>query len=633
MSKYLAVEWDDREVRLVIANQRGAAAVLEQAFAVPLPAAADGRPQTAAIVAGTLRDALAGQSVKRFETLAAVGRPSIELKDLTLPPVPDDELPEMVRFQAMRDFTHLGDDWPLDFIPIPGEAGEPRGVLAAAIPPDTLAELRAVCQQAGVELNHLVLRPCSAAALLARRQPGGDQVRMLIDLLGDEVDLTALVGDTPIFMRTARLPLDTSLPESTRPLIAEVRRTIGAVHNRLKDRRVEAITLCGDGPQHNALAEQMGQELNLPAQLFDPFAGFELADDLRRALPDRRGRYAPLLGMVATAAAEAPHMLDFLAPRKRPVAKTRRRELTIAAAALGVLLVAFAAYTYWQLSQIDGQIATLDDRSKALEKQNTASAALKKDMVELDRWVAGDVPWLDVLAKVSTKAPKSEEAMLTNFKAVSNQKGGAELHLQGLVRTHEALAGLETGLRDSPNKVVVNGIDRDETKKRYPWSFKADVVIDTAKIESAKQGEAKLIAANAKTAKQPTGKNKTPSKEPEIKGTSKPDTTKPDTTKPDTTKPDSIPAKGDPVVLNPLMTDAAATVAQPSSKIDEKTGDKSKPAESKASEPILENKSATPQPASKSDGKPVTTEAAALEPAATAPAESAAKTSPNAGGN
>src|SRR5437867_7751661 len=104
MSRLVALEWDAKEVRAVVARQRGAGRVVEQAFAVPLAAREEGstaEPDVSALLA----KALSEHGVARSEALVAVGRSNIELRFLTTPPVPEDELPEVVRFQAMRQFT------------------------------------------------------------------------------------------------------------------------------------------------------------------------------------------------------------------------------------------------------------------------------------------------------------------------------------------------------------------------------------------------------------------------------------------------------------------------------------------------------------------------------------------------
>ena len=49
-----------------------------------------------------------------------------------MPPAPDNELPDLIRFQAMREFGAMQSDWPLDFIPLDSDPEQPRSVLAAA---------------------------------------------------------------------------------------------------------------------------------------------------------------------------------------------------------------------------------------------------------------------------------------------------------------------------------------------------------------------------------------------------------------------------------------------------------------------------------------------------------------------
>ena len=77
----------------------------------------------------------------RPDAVVAVGRSSIELRQLQLPPAAEDDLPDLVRFQAMREFNEFDERWLLDFLSIdssgdsPREGNLPRTVLATAIGP------------------------------------------------------------------------------------------------------------------------------------------------------------------------------------------------------------------------------------------------------------------------------------------------------------------------------------------------------------------------------------------------------------------------------------------------------------------------------------------------------------------
>src|SRR5215831_5751442 len=223
MPHLIALEWDDAEARLAVAEVRRDSVVLEQAFSIPLessrlkskeeasgPVSMSGAHDLGAI-GNQINDALSARGIRRGKTLVAVGRANIELKNLSLPPAPPEELPELVRFQAEREFNTLSDEWPLDFVPIPGEEGETITVLAAAISPELVAEIQITCEGANLTPQRLILRPCAAASLLSRSKPGEEhKLRLLVDLLTEEADLTVLAGDSPVFMRTARLPAETA---------------------------------------------------------------------------------------------------------------------------------------------------------------------------------------------------------------------------------------------------------------------------------------------------------------------------------------------------------------------------------------------------------------------------------------
>ncbi len=358
MPRILALEWDSHEARVAVADARRGSAVLEQAFAVPLPVRGEGLTGVDPAIGDAIGAALAMRGLSRMTTLVAVGRASIELKLLTLPPAPDDELPDLVRFQAQREFNSLDDDWHFDFVPISDDAAAPRQVLAAAVSPEVVQQINETCQRAGLKPARLLLRPYAAASLLRRsrlaesgqmrvvkRKPDGsiiaptetadDKVRLLVDLLGDEADLTVLVGPQVVFLRTARLPTETAADATAdhRPLLAELRRTMAAVQNQLGGRRVQAVYLCDGRQEHAALAQRLSGELGLPVQLFDPLAQVPLAGVVRGEPPLHAGRFAPLVGMLVNEIEKAPQGLDFFNPRRRPPPPDRRRPLVLAAAA------------------------------------------------------------------------------------------------------------------------------------------------------------------------------------------------------------------------------------------------------------------------------------------------------------
>ena len=204
----------------------------------------------------------------------SVGRPRIELRQFTVPPAPDDDLPDIVRFQAVREFNELDEQWRLDFLPMDAAADGPKTVLATAIAPAEIAAIEQVCAQAGLTLRRILLRPCEAATL-ATGGAGGKRPQLLIEIFADEVDLTVLVGGKTVFLRTTRFGGDRPAVPA---LVAEIRLTLAAARNQLgaekgQSVQIESLLLCGRESADGRLAGDLAAELGMPVDLLDPFAG------------------------------------------------------------------------------------------------------------------------------------------------------------------------------------------------------------------------------------------------------------------------------------------------------------------------------------------------------------------------
>ncbi|MHC4405834.1 MAG: type IV pilus biogenesis protein PilM [Planctomycetota bacterium] len=492
MPRLVALEWTEAEARVAVAVTRGDRIALSQAFSVPLPPDESGAEASESSAAEKVARALAARRLGRSDTLVAVGRSDVELRQLSLPPAPDEDLPEMVRFQAGREFNALEDDWPLDFLPIDGDAERPRNVLAAAISPARVAETREICRKAGLKLSRLVLRPCAAASLLCRRREAGpEEVRLVVDLLADEVDLTLLLGQKVVFLRHARLrtdPLDT--PAAGEALASEIRRTMAATHSQLGGRRVGAIVLCGAEPEHTILAQSLEDLLATPSEVFDPFARLDLEGDLRRGLPDRASQFAALLGMLCDEVDGTPHAIDFLNPRRRPQAPGRRNTYIVAAVAAGLLLLAPFAYGWIQGRSLARDIRRLEAQVTALDKDIKAAGRVEDTIGHLDRWKSSELCWLDQLYWLSKQYPEARQGMLTRLMQSAPQArrstGGLAggdgspvgfMNFDTLLRDGEALGTLPTLLTDDSHTMDGQKIDEDDSRSDYTLEYNASVFI------------------------------------------------------------------------------------------------------------------------------------------------------------
>jgi Tfp pilus assembly PilM family ATPase len=474
MSRLIAIEWDNREARVAVASEKRGSAVVEEVFAIPFEPTTGPKEIGRQLAAG-----LSAHRIRNGNALVAVGRNSIELKLFGLPPAPDDELPEMVRFQAPREFTNWGEGWPLDYVALLGAPDQPRTVLAATMSPDVVKQITETCQVAGIKPEHLVLRASAAASLLTRaKKVSGTEPQLLIDLLADELDLTVTIGGRVVFTRTARLPNDTlATADFAKPLVSEVRRTLAAAQNQLGGQKVERVWLCAGSDEQQELARNLTESLNLPTELFDPFAELPGANRLEMSRGSHRGRFAPVLGMLLDAGAGEPHAIDFLKPKRRTEKPSQRpRVLAYAAVAAGLLGIAGGGYWY-HLRMLDKQIADLTNQNFEQKKIVDKYGEVLNRVAAIDEWRAEDVPWLDEMKRLAEKLPQSEDVMLKELRLSSQKGGGGRIEFDGLVKKQETVLKVENSLRDAQHQVQTGGTLPEKETKPYEWDFGAQVFV------------------------------------------------------------------------------------------------------------------------------------------------------------
>lgn len=492
MARYLALEWDAREARVAIARPRGSEFVVEEAFSIDLTA----REGEEVDVGARLSAALAGQDLRRLETLVAVGRANIELRVLSVPPVPDEELPDIVRFQAVKQFTTMGENWPLDFVPLE-KSDESQSVLAAAIAPDLVDQIRKTCKVAGLSPKRLVLRPFAAAALWRRRKHD-QRCTLIIDMLIEDADLTVLADGQVVFTRTVRLPQGADEEATARVLSGEMRRTIAAAQNQLAGKRVESVVFCGDNEAQAGLRSQVQQQLSLEVQYFDPFEGVATADRLAAKGPDHPGRYAPLLGLLAVESAQEQHALDFLNPRKKPAPKSNRRQYSLIAAVVALTLLLATGWVWNELSALDSRILSLRGENTQMDSELKKLKKIGEEVAKIDEFTRTDINWLDELYRLSTKYLPADDSLVAEINMLAGgRSGGGQTTIEGFVRQSNLIDELQNRLRDEKHQVSNTGSSFDEKQDVYRWRYTETIVT------APENPETRFILANLDDADSP----------------------------------------------------------------------------------------------------------------------------------
>lgn len=418
MAKTLVVEWDSREARVIAISQKGRKWSVEDAFAVPLPA----RDASAGdkVVGPLLKEAVTQRGLAGSKCKIVVGRSSIELRYLTVPQAPSDEMPDLVRFQALRQFTQLGEEWPLDFIPVSNN-GETQLVLAASMVPSSLDGLTDVCKQAGLTPEQVFLRPFAAAANVADEAVAeGQERRLVVDVLTDEADLVVVDRGRPIFCRTVKLPTGPDAAEARNTsLVGEIRRTVAAAQNQIPGHEITHISLFGAASESAPVLSKL-QQANFSAEAIDPFAEVDPArlTDIKAA---QRGSFAPLMGVVHLLSGASTPSIDFLHPRQRPLPPdNRRRNVLAIAVAVLLLLSGVTGYYYWS-EGIAMQIAELESQVKRKKEETKAYDEIRSAATSLEHFEKNNLSAAEKLAQVSELLPSGERVVLSDFNLVNPQ--------------------------------------------------------------------------------------------------------------------------------------------------------------------------------------------------------------------
>ncbi len=479
MAKRLAIDWDDTELRLVAAQTAGGVTRVTDAAVIPIE---EGR------VLETLQSAVSNRGLEKTETLLAIGRGKAELRELKLPSVPDNELPDMVRFQAIRTFASAGDA-AVDFL-VTKRSEEGIEMIAAAIGPAKLDAVKESCEQAGLSLKRVALRPLTAAALYLSRNADESGETVLIDLLASDAEIVIARDGKVIYVRTVRLP---NTP-AARPaaLAGELRRSLLACGSGNVTRRVY---LWGRDAVHVDDITMLGEATGSDVHTLDPFGLVDISDQASNNLPDHVGRLAPLVGLLACDESESDRLIDFLNPRKRLEKITDHRK-TAALVGVPVAIVVLVGWLlYSQLSERTQQIESLLAENAELKPQVEMAAKGISRTETIDQFLDGDVNWLNELKRIAGAIPPAEEMILTSVNASSAGRGAGlrtgtagtpTITLEGFVTESSVIDRLEESLRSEHHRVIGKGTNKEETRDAYRWTLDETVFIDPGAVRNAR---------------------------------------------------------------------------------------------------------------------------------------------------
>jgi len=479
MATWIAITWESDRLLFLSASTYGKAVTFDYVATLDDPK--------------KLADLLARYRLAKTETVVVLNRSDVEVRPMVFPPVPTDELPSLVKFQASKEFNHYDPNAPVDFFVTSKLAnvsrstlfpavkasdsasvsdGAPKHLLASTLRLNTFQRIKTFCEDHNLVLRHVVLRPCTTAALWRRSGIDPNRSVLLVELDKNETSQTVVFQGEPVFMRSPKIhrPQDVSTPDFVARLLAELKRTCIAVRNEIQGIDVDEVVLCGSGNMFESLAEQLNKGLEMPVRLFDPLKGLTIKSE------GADERYAALFGAIQQIVRKEPIQIDFCNPKKRSENTGKRNLLTGVAAAVLCLVIGIFGYVLYSRMTVQNDIATLTRKFNELKKTAGTVVEQKKQLDAIDAWYKDNVNWFEQLNWISQNAPSAQDMMVRDLNFSSTN--GGTVTFSALLRDQTVLANMVEQFRDS-NHALQAGARGPETGSQY--NFKCTLSISLSK--------------------------------------------------------------------------------------------------------------------------------------------------------
>lgn len=470
MSKQIIIDWQRDGLFVAMGSRRGQNVTIDTLVTT----GGDGSSGSSTAISTQLFALAKKLDLNKAEATVIAPREVLEFRTLSVPSGDANEVPDMVRFQAQRQMANIGDNWPLDYVLLPDQAGqESLTALAATISPAHMAEIEATCSDLGIQLNRVLARPVEIARWgVSVGNLAAEEVSLVIALSRSHSDLLLLRRGTLVQLRGTRMPEDPAMAASS--LVAEIRRSLIAAANHLSNDRISKVLLIAGPELANRVEAAVAQATDAPVAIVDP------ASMLPSSLPERHeiaqrsaSRLAAIAGVIYAPNPDKRDTIDLKNFKRREPKKKRTREYAILGAVVGALAL-MGFYWWWSTNvAMDFAIKTATETELAKKQLMENANKVIKHRQEVDRFLQGSINWLDEVSYISTKIPPAEEVMLSNpsFDLQVDNSGliAVDVHSKG----SPSVGNMELELRDANHIVSGFGLKELEIARgQYTWTGK-----------------------------------------------------------------------------------------------------------------------------------------------------------------
>lgn len=398
--------------------------------------------------AQAIREAMSAAGISARSVVASLPRRLVTVRFASLPHAPPEQMRGMVAFEAQQHILFSLDEVILDYHVLPeltgfGASGDDMDtILLAAVRRSLVAELTAIFDQAGLELERLAV----SALALAEHARDALEPTAIIDVEPDELDVTVVADGRLLFTRASSIHTQHVLPEvALRHIAEEVARSFTAFQNEFRHQPLAHVYLTGTVANLDSeeIERTLSDVLDMPVQRLHA----RLLDASNRA-------YATAAGIALQTRGDSIAPIN-LYPNERAVQRaqqSRKQRGVLAAALVGVFALGaifmikdsmnVRAKVFRETVDINKRLQDVSAQLEVREKAFTRQENFEKELIQkLDR----KHPSVDVIAALDHALPRSAAIWLTQF---TFEREGL-LTLRGESRSEGAATDLVLSLQRS----------------------------------------------------------------------------------------------------------------------------------------------------------------------------------------
>ncbi|MFN3158976.1 MAG: hypothetical protein ACE37I_06660 [Rubinisphaera brasiliensis] len=521
MSDRLFIHWNADGIDGCDAQSGRGKGRVHTCFSFPYPVDDEGHPlepvsgrnaAAAAEMGNWLRERVKQTGVKSSEVSVLLPRNECFVRRLELPPVPANELPDLVRMQAASICSTPVEDLAIDFLPLPADEGATaQAVQLVTIAKSRIAFLRSSLEAAGLELASVGISPPATVELGLQhdtfREAQENGPALLLSATATSIEISAVFRNHVLNAHTTDIA-GLSAEEATKHVLADLSRVVVPLQHQYPGRSVSCCLLLQPLPL-GGLQAAISTRFPWPVVEAD---GKELSGS---AASQTQGIVSslPAMGEVLRFSSDRVPAVDFINPRRSVVKKDYRKQKMIAAAvaALFVVLIGYGYFKFEQsrlqgiIDRKDAELAQLDETLKKGQPQMDLAAAI-------ETWQGRAIDWIDRLQHLGETLPARDRVYLTDLR-VNPVAGDALFVVQanGKAAERRDIEELYRELSGKAYRVYPQSIVQNEDDDKYPYQFELrfDILRETLVAQQQQETAARTAA---------TGKDDVPAVETDNSG-------------------------------------------------------------------------------------------------------------------